>query len=822
MKGQASELKSSLNRLLRMAAVNGAESAIRIHIARGDDLNARDHNGFTPLMLSAWKNRAGACQLLIDAGADPTLVGPHDQDAFNIAKSANSLDAALIIHGALGATAAHPIAHVGGEPVLGPIDYVAAPAPQVDSIQFKAQALAFQSGECDLPVDGPVQEQDGSYDIEDSHSKVLAIWTAPAPPAELDELGGQRDAPADLFSHGDLLDFDRLQWDGEAELPPPKNDPTLSTAAAALHKQIAGHSPIDTSSDWDDFDFALPNASAPFLSSEDAEARARLRLMYLRAIREGSVPMQLVMGIAASTFQCQDGGAVQLLVASINHLGAEVDERYEYANESEDYTVHVNPDESPEEDALVSDAIAQIVAIDADKNAPLRLYMKEAQRGRLIDAAEEVLFAKAMEKGVDAAIDALAGWPLGIKRILEGAQAVRLGSRPLSWIHSHHLDEGKDQSVLESDEAVPSAGSGHEVRGVNNLDHDDSNSVANRASEPFFVAVDRLASLPLGRIQSDSQWRVAREVITSLSLSRGFLLALMESAKGDAAEAAGLFACSIHSYQNARTGLTNANLKLVYFVAKKYLYSGLPLDDLIQEGNLGLLKAVDKYDWRRGFKFSTYATWWIRQSVSRFVADFSRTIRIPVHFHESVQQFRRDFEAQQDVIGQLPSAEHMSNVLGLPKRKIEILMCADLEPVPIDDLTIDHLIAIDRQAEYSTLDPFDECYVKQMCIAVQRVVSALSKRDAQIIRMRYGLDSTDSLSLEEIGGRFQVTRERIRQIEVEAIKQLRRLIKSEVLPIWGQPISKRPSKSKHDGLEKYVNESLQMTQTHSQHSELNM
>ncbi|RBJ75467.1 RNA polymerase sigma factor RpoD, partial [Pseudomonas sp. MWU12-2534b] len=206
--------------------------------------------------------------------------------------------------------------------------------------------------------------------------------------------------------------------------------------------------------------------------------------------------------------------------------------------------------------------------------------------------------------------------------------------------------------------------------------------------------------------------------------------------------------------------------------AKKYRYSGEPLDDLAQEGNIGLLKAVERFDWRRGFKFSTYATWWIRQQIGRHLADKCRTVRVPVHVYEKAQRLSRETQALESETGRAPELHEIAARLNMAVHKVAELQRLAPEPLPIHELPIDELIAVEVQSDFVSPDPMDIVSKSELLETIDKLLSTLKPREEQTLRLRFGIGVEEALTLEEIGCQYGVTRERVRQIEVAALRNL--------------------------------------------------
>ena len=683
-----------LNRLLKMAVLAGVETAVRLHVRRGDDLDARDDSGMTPLMLAASKNKAAVCSLLLEAGADLFLRDLSGRDALDIARTNGSVQAASVLETA-----------------------VAVWATEIETDFSEATEVAVSETACTQ-----------SFPFND-----ISVQ-----PEEADS-------------------FDLSGWEAEEESVAPEGDPSLVLLAAELHRSISAHRPVDLSEDWDDIEAFLPQRSSPLPKGDDEEWLQRVREFLLLGLREGAVPKTLLEDLCENRDGSFNTESERILRVVLGEIGADTDDSIGLREGG------LNPEATPDEEDVLSEAFSFIDDMSSGIGESLRHYFKDMRRGRLLTAEEEALLGRRMEEFLEAALDALAAWRGGIVSLLAAAERVRVGDAAPESVSDGVSDEtGPDENGVD----------------VDNLHGDDSPNIEDEASEgaggiSFFEALDEIAALARASGTGPATQGKLRLALARARLSRSFLLSLAENANSEDAPAAA-FRSAIFGYCSARDDLALSNLRLVFSIAKRYQGKGLALEDLVQEGNLGLLKAVDRYDWRKGFRFSTYATWWIRQNVSRALADKGRTIRVPVHVSDTIHRIEREIDEIEAQTGKPASAFAVASRLGIPEKKISSLMARREEPIPV------HLLDPDTMPETDCQDNIERIALAELRVLIDRVLGDLDKRTAEVLCLRFGLGADDHLTLEETGERFGVTRERIRQVESKGLRMLRHPTRREL------------------------------------------
>ena len=466
-------------------------------------------------------------------------------------------------------------------------------------------------------------------------------------------------------------------------------------------------------------------------------------------------------------------------------------------------------------------------------NDPVRMYLREMGAVSLLTREGEIELAKRIEHGQKTAVRALSRSPFVMREILEIAREVREGKRSLRDVLASPeimtADEELDRFQAEFDEQVEQLAKNlkkitqlrnkltamprsklkqfratrwelarlivsvsRQIRGMQL-----SSAIYRHLAGRLRAALDQLAPLErdIARLQRaieeasaagssqarelKRELRAATQKFTSLERSFGATctelrrtLSLAEKGEAEA--------------DAAKKQLIEANLRLVVSIAKRYTNRGMAFLDLIQEGNIGLMKAVDKFDYRRGYKFSTYATWWVRQAITRAIADQARTIRIPVHMIETINKIVRTQRLLQQELGREPTTEELAKRLDMSVAKVRKVLRVAQEPIsletPVGEEEESHLgdFIVDKRM----VSPSEAVINLNLREQTAEVLKTLSPREEKIIKMRFGLQDGSEHTLEEVGQAFAVTRERIRQIEAKALRKLRHPSRSHRLRVF--------------------------------------
>jgi len=836
-----------LGRLFKIAVSAGIAPAVKLHIARGDDLEGRDEKGFTPLMIAASRSRAKICELLLTAGADVLALDPAGRDALVIARECGAEDAAAVIAEYLERRIVGQRATSDATPVIETLAAItsgltvcatssASSESQTGAVGSSQEvphaASSVSTDECDdVPIATASTPESVKFiqrSVDTRHERAEATpplfststhnAANPAPSGSDEEFSsavrevtqylelstkqddngegsGERLRCASLPDGGslatcepirepdigleasddnltDLVELTFGDWEAVEIAEPPSDDPHFAHIEEQRQLSMDSFRPVEDRAIWDEVDVSLPQVAIPLPQAENQDFRQSIRKLFLRALREGSIPRAAIEHAMEGQGEEQDLRYSTGFELALGAMGADIDNRTEFASGtfgdcSESF---VDPLETESEEAAVDEALLYFDEWLACKNDSLRLYQREAVRPPLLSGEEEIELAQKMEDAVARALDSLALWPMGLRNLLDRVESE--GGNGLSRIIttvSNSSDDGQEPDDSDSDidtnerqdsEPDTEEGAEHFLESMG----DDGTSVIDNPIN-VFCRIRELVDASC----NDSMAPALRGELGCLHFRRPFLIELAGVARVDTHPASMTYRRAIADLIAARDHMVQANLRLVMSTAWRHVYSGLPIEDLIQEGNIGLILAVDKFDWRRGFRFTTMATWWIKQRIMRGIADTSLNIRLPVHMYDRMSRSRLAIESLERRSGRPATMLEKAEISGLRFDKFELAARATSEPMSIEEAECEGCIDI---TEPQT--PFLLLSQRQEARLVEDILKRLTPREASVLRLRFGIGLSEAYTLEQVGAKFNVTRERIRQIESKALRALRK------------------------------------------------
>lgn len=641
---------TQMKALFRFSVLSGSVQSVELHLNRGEDIEARDDRGMTPLMLAASRGYREVCLRLMRAGADLTACNKDGQTAREIAMNSGFADLAEVL-----------------SPVLDP------QSAGHGSRDFFAEFPLVEAHEGQLP---------GS------------------------------------------------EWEAhEAPAAPPIVE-QIFASASDIQSLISSHELIDRDESWTDVDVTLPDVRRRVQLSR--VVRGRIEALLARGLDAGWLLKDEISDLVDDLEEsvADEISLTELVTLAATELGIVVDEDY--------YTLDTGSDGHDEHPRAVSDAVEFLEDILDDDRNPYSIYRAEVDRVPLLSREDEQRIGAEIENG----------FALGASAIADSAEASAFVRRLVeSWAHS----DSKVDEFLQR-EGEPGEQSMH------------AKSADGRGDE--FGYLCSLLRVKL-RDERELSFQHRRMRVTLFE-------ATIASGACDAAVARRLRS-AIGQVQEWRARLVEANLRLAVYIAFKYRFSGLDLLDLVQEGNLGLLRAAEKFDPHRGFKFSTHAIWWIRQMIARAIADQERTVRVPVHVVENLNKIRHVLRKAEKAWADRPSVDVIAAETFIPVEKVTRLLPLLEKPVSLDEpAEVDHELATIGDAIVDLNgSTFAELIERRLDgRVVHQVLASLTPREKEVIRLRFGFEDGVELTLEETGQHFNVTRERIRQIEAKALRRL--------------------------------------------------
>lgn len=701
--------------LLKMACLNGADSAVLAQVKRCGEIDVTDDNGRTALMLAASRGHISTCRMLLEAGADPMLADVAGNDAV----------------------------------ALTPV-----------SLRGEMQELIEQY------IRPPVTEEPS----DDNH-----IHRFQSAPLSLDE--------TDTIKAPDYS-LDISAWEVEEEGSVPPGDTTVTAAATEQHRQISAHQPLDCDEDWSDIEIELPEVrqlrsqADLFGPDETACVRALLR----RAEQDGRLSTNDIDTLASIVADPNDEGrfekALRLVLEDMNVF---VDDGLDFESPNREYV------DNPPEDDLVNEAFVQLVDLLVAAGDPLRLYAQDVRKWALLTREDEVDIGRTVDEAMQECLDSIARSNELLQEVCQFAEKVSQGRLPpnlasMSFDPIQSVDDD-DEVSEDNQETEPEERAYPDIAGVIALQDwvDEIRRLIPREISRLVINVDDETNAKI--LAAIKRLHLTWQFIESLVCTPAF--AAVDLAVRRRITAA------IAKARNARLTLISANQRLVLSIARKYQFSGMPFLDLVQEGNIGLIKAAGKFDHSRGFKFSTYATWWIKQGITRAIADHSRTIRLPVHVVDTLNQVLRAKQTIEEQSGQRATAEQIAIRIETSAKKVKEILALEHEFVPLDEVLADAK-SNEMLMDEMTSSPEEKAVSVSLRGVLEKMLTDLNEKEAAIIRLRFGLDDEEEWTLEEVGQLFGVTRERVRQIETKALARLRHPTRMDwLLPFVDQSTYRR-------------------------------
>lgn len=591
-----------------------------------------------------------------------------------------------------------------------------------------------------------VAQARGHIDIA---SLLAPATTTTAKPQPINANGPTRTLPDDP-------DVDLSGWEEDVDGPPPPDNLCCINNAVALQDFISQHVPIDSDPSWDDIEIDLPephdyiSRHTPFAEEQEES----LRLLFIEALRDGRVHEDRIAEVFADAADDDDSRKTSL-ITSLRHvlgdLGTEVDD----GGQVLDVVRAADEDDEDTYGDAATEALSFLRLLQDTDADPFYLYVKDLPTDRLTHD-DEVALGETVEQGMLEVLAALSASPAVVARLCADSKAMLHGR--IQW--RNMFESPVEEERLDDND--PTDGFGDDVQA------DESSDATTSIPQTAAGSIDHLKSIITAcRHGSEGRAELVKHLLLA-GIAPSYLADLQEIALEHDVDGnlRKRIRASLARAETAWRRLVETNLRLVIWVARKH--GGLTLADRIQAGNIGLMHAAERFNHRHGTKFSTYAVFWIRQAINRAVADTGRTIRLPVHVHETVSRINKARETARAATGREPSADKLAELVGLPQDRIRGLLAASEEVVALEDVwgTVAELPDENMQTPEVHLSVNELRHLTRNCLDI------LKERERDVIRRRFGIDC-DEQTLEAIGQSYGLTRESIRQIEKKAMWKLK-------------------------------------------------
>jgi RNA polymerase primary sigma factor len=565
-------------------------------------------------------------------------------------------------------------------------------------------------------------------------------------------------------------ELDLSGWEAEEEVVAPESDTGIEVQANSEQGRISAHVPIDLDEDWTDIEIDLPEIAEDRRRRRQIsrELRGEIHDLLISALDVGGIHARQLEELSSADDKIEELAQHLFFIfkeAGViiwdDNLGASL--RPEDGLESSGW----------ETDDIAREALALLSSLVSDSANSLTLYLKEIGRWELLTADDEIVLAREMISALEEAVRlVILHKPLATSLLEIVEKTLERGELSLSFLLSEVEPTPSDD---EDDDIEPTV-----VDDLGEDVQDDNFTTRSRTNFEVLVRVREILSDPEGADSEASLY----EILSNWSYKWQLLELVVQRGvdeQDEVQERTAALEMAVRHGLAARNRMAESNLKLVFSIVKRYSRSGMDLADLVQEGNIGLLRAVDKYDYLKGFRFSTYATWWIKQSVTRAIADKLRLIRLPVHMCELINKVERERDRLEACSFVPVTPERIATALDVSPFLVEKALAVPDEPLPLESFLGDETEGWSSPLTVADPTPEEVAVAASLREIIRHKLEELSPNQARIIDLRFGLTDNDSLTLEQVGDHFGVTRERVRQIEHMALVRLKHPSRSKDL-----------------------------------------